>query len=170
MTTTSTVRAGGRVRSLAGLLRTTRSMVAAGTAVVMTNTVSNVGNNSRRGTNWLPPIGQPIGYVDIPMPDGSVKTLPVRIDNQYYLGFDEVFQRRLGGVKGQSLNDVATNVSATLAGVTDQSAAIAAIGQQVDAASAAAEASKQVLVAADVPGAEQIPPVPRREATTGTLE
>lgn len=159
--TTALVRAGGSVRAFSAQHLTTTSQIAAGTAVVLAYTTSTVGNNSSRGNNWLPPARVQLGTVSVPMPDGSTKTLPVMIDPQWYRFFDEVAQRRLGGVQGQSIPDVAQNANAAIESVSSVTQVASQIAQQADAVAAAATAVKEVLISSDLPGATQIPDVQR---------
>lgn len=157
--TTAKVRSGSRIKVATSRATTTSFRVAAGTAVVMASTLSTVGNNSGRGSNWLPPVRQPIGYADVMMPDGTKQNVQVMVDQQWFLGFNEAFNRRLAGVQGPTITDASTNATNAIQAVTANAQAISAVQQQSDAAAAAATASKQVLVDNDVPGADQIPDV-----------
>lgn len=101
------------------------------------------------------------------MPDGSQQTVDVTIDPQYYRFLDEIAQRRLGGVSGQTITDVGTNASNAIQAVADIVPAVAAAQQQADSVATAAIASREVLVAADVPGADDIPVVSLQDTRKG---
>lgn len=127
-------------------------IIAGGGAVVASTSLANVGNDSARGTNWLPPARVPIGTVQ---PDGTVM-----IDPQWYRGLVEVFERRLGGVNGQTVTDVGLNATNAIAAVSDLAPTVSLVTQQTNALTSTAAATKAVLVQNDQSGADDIPDPP----------
>lgn len=82
--------------------------------------------------------------------------MPVYVDEQWYRFFDELATRRLGGVTGPTITDVATNASAAVSAVNDSAASAAAAQQAADASILAVAQTKSVLVKASLAGADLI--------------
>ena len=150
--TTVTVGCGSAISDATAKGGRASVIVNAGAAVFGISTIQEVGNNSARSQRWLPTTRQPIAYIQ--GPDG--KRMPVYVDEQWYRFFDELATRRLGGVTGPTITDVATNASAAVSAVNDSAASAAAAQQAADASILAVAQTKSVLVKADILGAEFI--------------
>lgn len=110
--------------------------------------------NLRNLRAWLPPAMVPIGYVK------GDRNIPVMVDTQsWYKFIDYLVNVVLGGINASTLADVTTasELASLRSAITEASVAI--IAQQTQANSDALAAAVQVAQDADLPGADNIPPV-----------
>ena len=141
--TAGTVRGGGG----SGIV------VTAGASVFGTLTAATVdATQSARTARWLPTSRQPVAYTL----DARGQRVPVYIDEHWYRFFDEIAERRLGGVDGPALPDVKTNAETAVAAAASVASIATAAQQTADASVQSLSQTKEVLVSADLPGAEYI--------------
>jgi hypothetical protein len=94
---------------------------------------------------WLPPITVPLVL------DGG------RMNPVWYDAFREVFENRLGGVRGQSVTQVATTVQQTQAEVAATSNFAEQVSQYAQSVAATAAATAEVAANNSLSGAASIP-------------
>lgn len=151
---TGAVRGGGRVTSSASANATATANLRGGAGIFGPYQTANTGNESARTQAWLPPVRVPVGYVMV-----GNQRLPVMIDDQWYRAMDEISNRRLGGINGPTVVDVATNVQNVAATTEQVAVSVTQANQTAAAAAQAINASRQVSIDAGLPGAENIPEV-----------
>lgn len=125
--------------------------------------------NASRSERWLPPVRQPFGHINLRAGQtiGGVTLkesarIPVEIDAVWYRFFDELAERRLGGVNGPTVSEIGTTAQSAVS-TASQASEVAVIAQQQSIANTSSlEQAKEVLVAGNVPNATYIS-VARRE-------
>jgi hypothetical protein len=152
-TQTFTVQAGSFVSDATKSARTASFIVESGSCVLPNFVGALTGNDSARTKNWLPPVREPIGYFT----DANGQKQDIFISDQWYRFFDELAQRRLGGVNGAAITDVQANVETVQASVTDTASLVTDVAQQTQASQIALLSTKAVLIHAGVQGASSIP-------------
>lgn len=115
-----------------------------GTGVIVSATTAN-------NKLQLPHVSAIFGTTD----DGR----PVRMSQEWYRFLSQLFDQRLGGPQGVSINDLSTTVVDTRAQAIAATTAVSSVSQQVNANAQALGAVVQVAQTNSLSGSTQIPPV-----------